>query len=290
MSRSRDAATLVDVDTLGHSPPRFLATGGRGRRRVALAVVLPLVFAAACSGEPSSSPDVTSTTVAARPTTSAVTPVRRLLLVGDSVMDELAPAVRAALAGRTDVRYVLTIGAVGVPPDWDAVWPKAIDEHRPDAVAVLVGAWEGRDLPDVPFGSPAWIGWYRSRLDGWARALSAGGATVWWFGSLPVRDPEAEPRFVVLDREYRALAERFAAVRFVDTRAVLGPGYRELDGTERLRRTDGLHLCPAGTIRLVEALLAAMGLEPVPGWQTGPWRSGPPAFDPAECPPVPAGS
>lgn len=258
------------------------------RRARSLAIAL-VALASACAAERASPPGTAGQATVALSTTAAE-PVRRLLLVGDSVMDEVAPAVRAALAGRTDVRYVLTIGAVGVPPDWDAVWPRAIDEHRPDAVAVLVGAWEGRDLPDIPFGSPAWIDWYRSRLDGWARALSAGGATVWWFGSLPVRDPEAEPRFAVLDREYRALAERFAAVRFVDTRAVLGPGYRELDGTERLRRTDGLHLCPAGTIRLVEALLAAMGLEPVPGWQTGPWRSGPPAFDPAECPPVPAGS
>lgn len=201
-------------------------------------------------------------------------------------MDEVTPAVRAALAGRVEVDYILTIGAVGVPPDWDAVWPRAVAEHRPDAVAVLVGAWEGRDLPGTPFGSPAWLEWYRGRLDGWARALSAGGATVWWFGSLPVRDPEAEPRFAVLDREYRALAGRVPAVRFIDTRAVLGPAYREFDGAERLRRTDGLHLCPAGTVRLVSALVAAIGAEPAPGWETAPWRHAPPAYDPGECPPA----
>lgn len=255
-------------------------------------LVLVLGACGSAPAPPPVEPPNATTPPTATPVTTATTipTIRRLLLVGDSVMDEIVPAVRAALAGRTEVHYILTIGAVGVPPDWDGVWPKAIAEHRPDAVAVLVGAWEGRDLPGIPFGSPGWLAWYRSRLDTWARALGAGGATVWWFGSLPVRDPEAEVRFAVLDREYRALASRVPAVRFIDTRAVLGPSYRELDGAERLRRTDGLHLCPAGTIRLVAALLGAIGATPAPGWQEARWRHGPPAYDPSECPPGPPGS
>jgi hypothetical protein len=262
-----------------------------GRRWRAPVAVFGLVLGACASTSAPTPP--TGGAASPQPMVTApatTTPVRRLLLVGDSVMDEIAPAVRAALAGRAEVAYVLTIGAVGVPPDWDAVWPKAVAEHRPDAVAVLVGAWEGRDLPGAPFGSPSWLAWYRSRLDAWAGALSAGGATVWWFGTLPVRDAGAEPRFAVLDREYRALAARSPAVAFIDTRAVLGPAYREFDGSVRLRRTDGLHLCPAGTVRLVVALVAALGVTPAPGWETAPWRHGPPAYDPTECPATGAGS
>lgn len=272
-----------------------------GRSIVGVAAVAALVVAA-CAADPAAgrrrpagSPTSTGRASTATspvsdppPTTEPGTgpSVRRLLLVGDSLMDEVAPAVRAAVGDRVDVRYVLTIGAVGVPPDWDEEWPRVVAEHRPDAVAVLVGAWEGRDLPGVPFGSPEWLDWYRHRLDEWAAALAAGGARVWWFGTLPVRDREAEPRFSLLDREYRALAERAGHVAFVDTRAVLGPAYREVDGAERLRRTDGLHLCPAGTVLLVGALLDAMDLPPAPGWEAGPWRSGPPAYDPDECPAV----
>lgn len=201
----------------------------------------------------------------------------RVLLVGDSIMEEVAAGVSAATDA--DVSYVLTIGTANVEDDWWEVWPRVVERDRPDVVAVLVGPWE-IDRPDL--GSPAWATWYGDRLDRWADQLTAGGARLVWVQPPVVRDPAAEPRFAHVRQAYAELAARRDDVTVVDP--LPGPFRTSVRG-DRLRRIDGLHLCPAGAAVVARAVLDAAGLpEPPAGWEDAAWTREPPAASAEECP------
>lgn len=209
-------------------------------------------------------------------------PPRRIVLIGDSVMGEVAAAAQAAAGPGVHIDYVLTIGAANVKDDWWDVWPRVIAEHQPDVVGVLVGPWE-IDRPDL--GTYAWAQWYGARLGRWVDLLRAGGASVRWLTALPTRDPVGAAKLATVNDAYRAMA-RAKDVDVVDSAAALGsPGYLERSPNgDRLRRIDGLHLCPAGEIALATALLAELRVPVTAGWERGAWTHEAPASSPAECP------
>lgn len=219
---------------------------------------------------PSTAPTAATSTV----TTEA--PPQRIVLVGDSIMGEVAAAVDAATTA--DVDHVLTIGTSSVADDWWDVWPQVIEEHRPDHVAVLVGPWD-IDKPDI--GSPEWHRWYGDRLDRWADLLTAGGAELLWVRPLPARDPVGDRKLAVLDTAVRRLADRRPDVRLVDTwrRYV-----ERADDGQRIHRIDGLHLCAEGVERVVRKLLEALGITPDDRWELGDWRRREPVHSDVECP------
>ena len=209
-------------------------------------------------------------------------PPRRILLIGDSVMGEVAAAAEAATAGRATIDYVLTIGTANVKDDWWDVWPRVVARDQPDDVVVLVGPWE-IDRPDL--GSASWASWYGGRLDRWAGALRAGGASLHWMTALPTRDAVGAAKLNVVNGAFRSAASANGA-DVVDSAGALGsPGYVERSATgERLRRIDGLHLCPAGAAALASALLADLHVPVTPGWEHGEWAHAGPAYSAEECP------
>ena len=162
--------------------------------RRALAVLLALTTAAGVvavsfhtSAHPAAASPTTTTTsssASSPPAPLAALRPRRITLVGDSVMGEVAAAVEAATAGRADVDYVLTIGTANVNDDWWDVWPRVVARDRPDDVAVLVGPWE---INRSDLGRPSWASWYGDRLDRWADQLTAGGAHLVWLTPAPAR-------------------------------------------------------------------------------------------------------
>jgi len=208
----------------------------------------------------------------------------RIVLIGDSVIGEVAAAATAATAGHAQVEYVLTIGTANVNDDWWNVWPRVLDRDHPDAIAVLVGPWE-INRPDL--GTPAWSAWYGARLDRWADLLRRDGARLYWLTPAPARNPTIDARLDVVTSAFRALASRRPAITIVDSAIALGAtGYLERTASgDRLRRVDGLHLCPAGAARVAAALLDAMAVPTVPGWPRGAWATTEPAYSATECPP-----
>lgn len=235
-------------------------TSRREPLRRALRLAAAAVLAAACSRTPA----------------PREPPPERIVLVGDSIMGEVAAAVDAATTA--EVHHVLTIGASAVADDWWDVWPRVVEEHRPDHVVVLVGPWD-IDRPDI--GSAEWHRWYGDRLDRWADLLTAGGAELLWIRPLPARDPVGDGKLAVLDTAVRRLAERRTDVRLVDTwrRYV-----ERTDTGERIHRVDGLHLCAEGVERVARNLLEALGIAPDDRWERGPWRRREPVHSDAECP------
>ena len=234
--------------------------------RRAVGVVLALALAAGAAVMWSRQRPVPAAAATAIASVVAPAPARprRIVIIGDSVAGEVAAAASAATVGRADVDYVLTIGTANVNDDWWDVWPRVLTRDRPDAIGVLVGPWE-INRPDL--GTPAWAAWYGARLDRWGDLLTRDGAHLYWITPAPARDPVIDARLRVVTSAFLALAARRPTITIVDAAGALGaPDYLERATTgERLRRIDGLHLCPAGAARVADAVLDAMAIPAAPG-------------------------
>ena len=230
-----------------------------------------------------SAPPTSPTSVAATPTSSTTTPLvvtKTVMVIGDSGMLDLQPALAAAYAATGVQRIVYASGpGFGIARsgfDWRGVWPKLIEDNRPEVVIVMLGGW---DLPWLRSnGNDA----YASIVEEVVRVLGAKGARVEWVAMLP---GGATP-----DRPVDAIYEKVAAghpevVDYFDPEAVLRTGdpgtYGRVLGTGGvrllLRKPDVWHLCPAGAERVATAIVertAVRGwsLPEVSGWQQGSWR------------------
>ena len=214
----------------------------------------------AAAGPTSTAPPATS---APAPTTAADVP--RVLIAGDSVMEEAAGALTYAIEATGAAHAAFALGP-DLPRDAAdvAVWQAALDEHRPDLVVVSVGHWEYLEvLGDFAEGDLLEPGTYASEiLDPFADLVTADGARLLWVGPLVIEDAE-EAEFVDgLQRDFEALAERRDDVDFVDADTWVAPdGFRAtLPGPDGqpvpVRRADGIHLCPEGQVLLAEGLLS----------------------------------
>lgn len=280
------------------------------------ALLLTLALATAgCATDvemPAVAQGTSPTTTAAPATTSApttsvppggrqpsATDKLRVVLAGDSVMNGLAPAVATALneGGESEVNYELS-PSIARDAASRVLWQRQLEESRPDLVVMLIGTWERGD-PNFEPGDPGWAAWYQEQvLDPFAEMITAGGTRILWVGMPAVADEANTLQLVALNSQFRALAERDDMVDYIEGGEYLnGPdgGYTDRlpreDGTvERVRRVDGLHLCPGGSERLAIPVIqyaqqqwnVAVGFD----WQNAPWRVPPTLDHPEECPEV----
>jgi hypothetical protein len=283
-------------------------------RRVALALALVLSAGLTACSDDAERPPVgesaasATTTTSAPATTASVPPggrqptaedKLRVLLAGDSVMAGLAPAVATALneGGQTEAMFALT-PSIARDTATRVLWQNQLEDFDPDLVVMLIGVWE-RGSGDFEPGDPGWAPTYAADvLDPFAELVTSQGAQLLWIGMPAVEEPGATLQFVALNTEYRALAERNDSVEYLEGGDFLnGPNGSYTDrlpdaaGTlQRVRRTDGLHLCPAGSERLaipvLEYVQQQWNVDIGFGWQNGPWREPPTLDKPEECPPI----
>jgi len=297
--------------------------GGVQRRRwllVFLSVALATLVASSCATDvempatakgtavPTAEGTAPPTTTVPVTTTSSVPPggrqptatdKLRVVMAGDSVMNGLAPAVATALneGGESEVVFELAPSIVRDAGS-RVLWQRRLDEFAPDLVVMLIGTWEKRD-PNFNPGDPAWAANYQEQvLDPFAAMITDAGARLLWIGMPAVPTDSDTLQFVALNSQFEALADRDDAVDYVEGGEYLnGPdgGWTDVlaraDGIpERVRRTDGLHLCPGGSERLATPVIqyaqeqwnVAVG----GNWQNAPWRVPPTLDKPEECPPV----
>ncbi len=245
----------------------------------------------AAAGPTSTAPPATS---APAPTTAVDVP--RVLIAGDSVMEEAAGALTYAIEATSGAHAAFALGP-DLPRDAAdiAVWQAALDEHRPDLVVVSVGHWEYLEvLGDFAEGDRLAPGTYASEiLDPFADLVTADGARLLWVGPLVIDDPDESEFVDGLQRDFEALAERRDDVDFVDADTWVAPdGFRAtLPGPDGqpvpIRRADGIHLCPEGQVLLAEGLLSVIAdeleLTPSPTW-ADEWRAEQPT-EPGGCAP-----
>lgn len=223
----------------------------------------------------------------------------RVILAGDSVMNGLAPAVATGLnEGReADAKFELA-PSIARDAASRVLWQTQLEEFHPDLVVMLIGTWEKRD-PNFDPGDPAWAARYQSEvLDPFAAMVTDSGAKLLWIGMPAVPADSDTLQFVALNTQFEALAARDDNVDYIEGGQYLnGPDGQWTDvlpaadgSPERVRRSDGLHLCPAGAERLAIPILqviqqqwnVAIGFN----WQNGQWRQPPTLDHPEECPAV----
>lgn len=263
-------------------------------------------MATACSsGDQATSVDPTTTTTDATVTTTSAPAVPdgrpRIVLGGDSVMGNLAPGVIAALGDQVDAHYLAQARISGDAAARQA-WADTIEEQDPDLVVVHVGSWEVLSPDFHPTDGNGFDAYATEQLDPFVELLTSGGAEVLFIGPAAARAEQRTVNLMSLNRELILLTERNPAVDFLNAGTYVNDptgGFTETlpgpDGVPvRIRRTDdlGLHLCPAGVVRLATPVLEWIGdhLDQPPvlveGWEHGSWSVPPGLEKPEQCPAV----
>lgn len=203
---------------------------------------------------------------------------RRVLLIGDSMMWQLAPELEARLGAlgldvRADVRS--TTSLVG-PFDWPGRIAGLVDTYRPDLV---VGLFLGDLAPGYTDanGEPIDIDTqYHYDLLGAAinaatNRLRSHGAHVMWVAGPRAAQPAMEQRLEVLEALYQGVADRsVGAVSVLDGFGALSDASGDYmfslpdaaGNPIAMRLPDGLHLSAAGVDRLAGAILDAARQDP----------------------------
>jgi hypothetical protein len=243
--------------------------------------------------EKASGADPVTTTTAPPPPSDAVGGTS-VLLAGDSIMRELVPALEHGVedGGADTAEFVLAPSLPHRATDL-VVWRSFLERRAPDVVVLHIGSWERLEvLGDFATGARVEPGTYRSGVvDPALDLVEAAGAELLWVSPIPVRDVERAEFIAGLAATWQeALADR-EEVTWVDVRPVIAPGgFVEAvdgpDGPVRLRRSDGIHLCPDGQRRVAQVIVAELrphlANPPRPGWADA-WRAA--ADEPGGCAP-----
>lgn len=291
------------------------AMAGPPSRNLRLVVSAVALLLAACGGDsavapvPAKTPSVAAAVPTTIPLPSSTTRPPRpasisVLIIGDSVTYEIAPALAAALS--TDDHVVFTnrtLIGFGLSRqsafDWPVVFAEYLDEFDPDVVLFQTGTWDvtvetflppgGRDPHP---GTPEWPAAYAVLAEEVVELLTAGGANLYWLSMLPGKiqaesdDLNDLARSVLVGREDAAFLDLSPVMadpagRFMQNRI-------EVDGrVVPIRKVDQTHLCRDGAAIIAEAIVGVMaindGVEVSDGWQDGPWRQDP-LYDVDPCP------
>ena len=194
-----------------------------------------------------------------------------VLFAGDSIMEELGPALAQMLAGKKNLKLVQAgRSSTGLcrPDFYD--WPKAMrafmrSEH-PKTVVICIGTNDDQTVSDAgvrhQFISPRWQLAYRHKVEELINIIEEyGGASIWV--SPPIMGPNAlRPRVFAIREVIRQTCEA-RNVPFIDIwptladangnfqYSLIAPGGK----TITLRARDGVHIAPAGNKILAKAVL-----------------------------------
>jgi uncharacterized protein len=224
----------------------------------------------------------TTTTVAAPLEVNPATGLRwigpeeplRLLLAGDSIMNDLGPAIVAAAPGDlVDSTIDSRISSGLTRPDffdWPSHLARVLEADRPEAVVLAFGANDHQDVEVdgviLRTGTEAWTTEYGRRVGLVMDLLRRQGTTVTWLTLPAMRSGEFSAAMASLSAVYRDQARTRPWIDVVDLGAVLdapGGGYTATlpdagGAPESLRQEDGVHLSGAGARRAAAAVWAGV--------------------------------
>lgn len=224
-----------------------------------------------------------------------------VLLVGDSVMGEIAYGMKRWSAKNKSWTVVdahkVSSGLSNLDYyDWPAVFEELMTQHKPAAVAMMVGSNDAQDIfanrKRHPFGTDSWTALYGDRAQAILRSAEKHGVRVYWAIPPVMKSSAFEKRMATVRATLKgALAahpqsgvvldewKHFAGDHdeYLETGLVGGK-------TRSLRTDDGIHLSVAGAQVFVDALIDALTAAPVvpaPQPLAGPASSTPAAAGPS---------
>jgi lysophospholipase L1-like esterase len=292
-----------------------IVRGYRGSVRLAVSIVALALVAPACSSgdaadtpaaipspapptEPTSLPTVevlgTSLIAPATLTRDLATAPATMLILGDSGMVDLSPALEASFTAAGVDRVVNAawpgFGLSRTEFAWRDEWRRIIETERPSVVVVMLGGWDLRYLED--HGPRAYGALVAEALG----ILTAGGARVEWLAMLP----GGQSYLPIVNTVYAQLPHWSSSVDFFDAQGPLrspdGSYLRTVPspmGDLLVRKPDHWHFCPDGAALVaaaVHAHLNELGWIPPAEveWMHGAWRERADLYDnpPGACDPV----
>ncbi len=248
---------------------------------------------------PTAEPRQTSSTTASHAVSPTVPAPRTVMLIGDSGMNDLEPALAAAFGATGTQRLIFDarpgFGLTSLAgSQWRRSWSELVEANRPDVIVSMFGKWDSPWLRNN--GDEA----YAALVEEAVTTLTAHGARLHWLAMLPSTAD--------LDRPANRIFERVAArhpgtMVYDDFEAVLRTGeganstgtpipvygrIRTIDGVRLLlRKPDAWHLCQEGA-RLLAAAVATREADLLwaptapPTWINGPWRNADAYQDPVD--------
>lgn len=257
--------------------------------RVLAAVLILVVVVTAVTAWPSSSPgrkplvksttprhlaDTSSdqkTSSTATTTTTAIDPVfDRVLVVGDSLGEDLGFQLHDHLEADNTATTLAAMGDTGLSNtsfyDWPAHLETLLATDHPTLVVVLLGANDDQGLyaggSAVAPGAAGWDQAYGQRVHAMLTEATAAGADVAWVGMPPMSDSILNNWMQHINGIFQRQTAKFPRSVYVSSAAVLGgPGgvFQRSDATGTLLRTpDGVHLTSDGASELAVAVIAAV--------------------------------
>ncbi|GGD95259.1 hypothetical protein GCM10011390_12510 [Aureimonas endophytica] len=211
-------------------------------------------------------------TGAAAPQAPAPEPVAKaadakvVLVVGDFMALSLAKGLEASVADKATIRIAdRTDGSSGLARDDHFDWPARIaaiiDEEKPAAVAVMLGANDRQTIRtgDDAFAlrSEEWVEAYKSRVDALAKAVRDKNVPLIWVGLPAFKSGKASDDAAYFNELYRQEVTE-AGGEFVD----VWDGFVDADGAfaasgpdiagqpAKLRNSDGITMTPQGGRKL----------------------------------------
>lgn len=198
----------------------------------------------------------------------------RIMMVGDSLMEGLGPAIHRTLRRRKELHFILTAKfSTGLcRPDyfnWPERMEEAIKETHPDIVIFFMGANDAQGVFQgkgkmVPFKSQNWREAYGEKVQEMAAIAEKHHCRVIWIGLPPFGGRNAHS-LSEAELAQRAACERMG-ITFVDSHLTLADEngqYRTFMTNEhgkniRLRRPDMCHMTDKGNAMLVDLLLPTL--------------------------------
>ncbi len=203
------------------------------------------------------------------------TPLRRLLVTGDSMSQPLDAVIARRLAEKgtqttRDAKVGTGISKTDIV-DWGRLPAQQLAREPADAVIVFLGANEGFPMPvngrDVDCCGADWAAEYATRTRAVIDAYRRGGARrIYWLTLPAPRDADRAEVTGTVNRAIRVAAAGFGeTVQLVDAAELFSPGFAYRDamdvaGRARLvRDPDGIHLNDEGAEVLADRLVERLG-------------------------------
>ncbi len=198
-------------------------------------------------------------------------PVRcKIMMLGDSMMEDLGPRTHRFLRERKGLKFILSAKySTGLcrPDffDWPAHMRDAVAEHKPNIVVVFIGANDGQPIKHngtfTPTGGQAWRDAYGVKMQEIVDIAKSNGAKVIWVG-LPGMGNRYKNLLAETSRTQIDYCQK-KGICHIDTRPTLADENGEFiafkkgkDGKIiRTRRPDKTHLTPEGNHMLIEQLM-----------------------------------
>lgn len=225
---------------------------------------------------PATTPGATTTTTPPDfRTPTAADPVR-ILVVGDSLMGWIGPAITKELDGAPiQVTEDWKVGTGLARPEvrnWPAQLEIDMDDLDPEVVVIGFGANDVQDMTSadgrVTLGSRAWHAEYQRRVAQTLNAVEGENRTVYWVGLPITTRPDIEKAAPALASAVKTEISARPWAHYIDTRPILAPDgvYTAYlpdgaGGQVKVREADGIHPNLAGARRMVAPLVKALTKE-----------------------------